>query len=211
MRKIYDNNILPKQIAFITFKTARVYNMTYLSNTYLCAIWHISNYRNGNTSLLHQQSLICIQDIISYNTSQCHQLSKAWTTSKAGGFSRLVKLFFNSCGGGSGPGIRMVTASFFENCKKVVLQQKRFFLANKVIYYYWSVLFKGGSCVCTDQKIRQIPIPANRWKPQNTRQIRSMSHRHHWPYRSTPGERSRRDADPLPGQILKKDTTCFIW
>ena len=45
MRTHFDNNILPKQIAFIIFRSAGVYDMTYLSNTYLCAIWHISKFR----------------------------------------------------------------------------------------------------------------------------------------------------------------------
>jgi hypothetical protein len=46
MRTPDDNYLLPKPFAFITFRSAGAYKMTYLSNTYLCAKWHISkNYK----------------------------------------------------------------------------------------------------------------------------------------------------------------------
>ena len=42
VRTLYTNNLLPKQIACITFMAEEPYETTDLSNTYLCAKWHIN-------------------------------------------------------------------------------------------------------------------------------------------------------------------------
>ena len=57
----------------------------------------------------------------------------------------------------------MVATSYFEILKTVVPTLMHVFLASAVYcIYIWSVLLKGGSSVCTSEKVRRIPVPANR-------------------------------------------------